>query len=649
MSSHDRGRPDSRRRPSGRSPRPVSSARGFSMGVPPRGRRVRLASTTFRLRVTMIAMAVIITVLAGRAFQLQGLDSAANAQAAAEKMTHTRTIKATRGSILDRNGEVLASTQPAVRVIADPTSISTNGYNTDELTDEERADLAERTPHQIAEVLVNFLGGATTDYLPALTRTTGADGSADQYEVLAEKVSADSYEQLKQALNGVTDVLGHEGLYGITSENDPIRVYPSGTLASNVVGFVNSQGDGAGGFEYYADDRLAGTDGYEQYESGQFGRIPLADNTLKDATDGTTYTLTIDSELQYTAQQFIAAQAAEYKALNASTVVMNVRTGEILALATTPGYDSNDPGAASADNLGNRALSEAYEPGSVAKIFTNAALFDAGLASPDTKVEVPAALGSGDSRIQDADKHADTKHYTARGVFYHSSNIGSALLLRQMETARYQQYMSDFGFGSSSGIELPGEAEGYLPDASMPDYTRDNMAFGQGFSANVVQIAAAVAAATNGGVYHQPTILAGATAADGSAVTLPERSSRRVISEQASGQVRDLMEAVTAGGTGQQDRMISGYRMGGKSGTAQVVDQATGQYDAHRYMSSYATVAPIDDPQILVYTVLEVQDQYGGTVAMPTSRMLMSVALPRYGVLPSAEVSIDTEPLEYEP
>ena len=641
-------------RPRSHSSRP-SAARGGGRR-PPSGRPAgssahgpRRGSTTLRVRIAMGLIVVLTLALAARAFQLQGLDSAANAQAAAEKMTHTRTIKATRGAILDRNGEVLASTQPAVKVIADPTAISANGYNTGGLTDEQAADLAERTPHQIAEVLVNFLGGATTDYLPALTRTTNDDGSADQYEVLEERVSADTYEQLHQALDEATDVLGNKGLYGITSEDDPIRVYPSGTLASNVVGFVNSEGAGAGGFEYYADAQLAGADGFEQYESGQYGRIPLADNTLKDATDGTTYTLTIDSGLQYTARQLLASQAAEYNALSASTVVMNAKTGEILALATTPGYDSNAPGAADADDLGNRAITEAYEPGSVAKVFTNAALFDQGLADPDTKVEVPASLASGDGEIKDADRHADTKHYTARGVFYHSSNIGSALLLRQMDAAAYRQYMAGFGFGAASGIELPGETDGYLPDASMPDYTRDNMAFGQGFSANAVQMAAALAAATNGGVYHRPTIIAGATGADGAAVPLPERSPRRVISERASGQVRDLMEAVTAGGTGQQGRMISGYRMGGKSGTAQVIDQTTGQYDAHRYMSSYVTVAPIEDPQILVYTVVEVRDQYGGTVAMPTSRMLMSAALPRYGVLPSAEVPIDTEPLEYEP
>ncbi|MBE6478761.1 MAG: penicillin-binding protein 2 [Propionibacteriaceae bacterium] len=597
---------------------------------------MRLGSTTFRLRASMIVLVLILCLLAGRAFQLQGLDSAANAQAAAEKMTHTRTIKATRGSILDRNGEVLATTQPAVKVIADPASISVNGYNADNLTDQQAADLADRTPHQIAEVLVNFLGGATTDYLPALKRTTTGDGSVNQYEVLKEDVVADTYEQLRQALDEVTDVLGNKGLYGITSEDDPIRVYPSGTLASNIVGFVNSEGAGAGGFEYYADEQLAGTDGYEQYESGQYGRIPLADNTLKDATDGTTYTLTIDSELQYSAQQLIASEAAKYNALSASTVIMNVKTGEILTLATTPGYDANDPGAADPDDLGNRAISEAYEPGSVAKVFTNAALFDQGLADPDTKVEVPASIASGDGQIRDSNRHADTKYYTARGVFYHSSNIGSALLLRQMDTATYQQYMTDFGFGSASGIELPGEAEGYLPDATMADYTQDNMA-------------AALASVTNGGVYHRPTVVASAADATGTAVSLPERTSRRVISEQASAEVRDIMEAVTAGGTGQENRMISGYRMGGKSGTAQMIDQETGQYDAHRYMSSYVTVAPIEDPQILVYTVLEVQDQYGGTVAMPTSRMLMSMALPRYGVLPSAEVPIDTEPLEYEP
>ena len=192
-------------RPRSHSSRP-SAARGGGRR-PPSGRPAgssahgpRRGSTTLRVRIAMGLIVVLTLALAARAFQLQGLDSAANAQAAAEKMTHTRTIKATRGAILDRNGEVLASTQPAVKVIADPTAISANGYNTGGLTDEQAADLAERTPHQIAEVLVNFLGGATTDYLPALTRTTNDDGSADQYEVLEERVSADTYEQLHQAL-----------------------------------------------------------------------------------------------------------------------------------------------------------------------------------------------------------------------------------------------------------------------------------------------------------------------------------------------------------------------------------------------------------------------------------------------------------------
>ncbi|MFT8396273.1 peptidoglycan D,D-transpeptidase FtsI family protein [Propionibacterium sp.] len=600
-----------------------------------------------RIQVFLALIALIITLLAGRAVTLQGFDSSANAVAAADRMTQKRTLQPTRGSLLDRNGEVLASTQPAVKVIADPASIATNGYNPASLNATQRARLADQTPRQIAEVLVNYLGGSTSDFLPGLRKTTQSDGTPNQYQVLAAKVPADTYQQMLTALSKVTDDLGDKGLYGITKEDDPVRVYPSGTLASNVVGFVNSEGAGAGGLEYYLNDKLSGSPGYEQFESSQYGRIPLGHSTLKSATNGTSYDLTIDAGLQYQAQQILSSQLTSAKAISGSTIVMNAKTGEVLAMATAPSFDSNNPGASTAASLGNRAVTDAYEPGSVEKVFTVAALMDAGLITPDTKIQVPGKLESGGGYINDASTHSG--NLTVRGMMYYSSNIGAALVARQMDKARFRDYLASFGLGSVTGIQQPGESPGSLPSADMADYTLDQIAFGQGMSVTAIQMAASLAGVTNGGIYHQPTLLKSATDGQGHPVSLPAQTSRRVISEQASAQVRDTMEAVTAGGTGQSSRMITGYKMGAKSGTAQTINPATGRYDTDLYMSSYVTVAPLDDPQILVYTTVQVHGQYGATVAGPVCRSLMQIALPRYGVLPQADVPVDTEPLTYEP
>ena len=616
--------------------------------------RLNIADSAARIRIFFVVMTIVITLLAGRALVVQGINSQGVAQDAAAAMKvsldQTRVLKPVRGTITSRDGEVLANTLPAVKVIADPWAISLNGYNEDSLSDDEAAQLAQDTPRQVAEVLVSHLGGTVDDYVPQLTHTTDDSGEADRYEVLATKVPADLYQQILDDLATKTDVLGNSGLNGITKEDDPQRVYPSGTLASNVVGFVNAEGDGAAGLEAYADDQLAGTEGFEQYQTSQYGRIPLGSSTLEEATDGTSYELTLDSELQYQAQQLLNSQVSKFKAMTGTTIAMNVKTGEVLAMATTPSFDSNDPGQVTdAGTLGNRAVSDAYEPGSVQKVFTMAALLDAGLITPDTQVEVPAGVESGGSVIRDADLHDDTKYMTARGVIYNSSNVGSTLLSRLMDTGTFSSYMASFGLGETTGIEQPGESEGYLPGADMAEATKDQMAFGQGVSVTAIQMAAGLAAVTNGGIYHQPTLIKSATDASGNAVELPELESHRVISTEASAQLRNMMESVVSGGKYPEQTMIDGYVMGAKSGTAQTINTETGTYDSDVYMSSYVTVAPLDDPQILVYTMMQTHGQYGGTVAMPTSRDIMRIALPRYGVLPQAEVRKDDDPLSYTP
>ncbi len=435
------------------------------MSRPTTGGRARpelpIASTDRRITIFFVLMAMVFSIAAGRALLLQGIDAPANAQAAAQQLTRTQELKADRGVILDRNGQVLAETQPAFQVIADPWSISSNGYDPDHMTAEQEAKAAQ-APEAIAGILAAYLGGSKSDYLKRLSEPRNADGSPNQYELIERKVSAALYQQMANELkNG--------GWYGIYPASDPVRYYPNGTLASNVLGFVNYDDEGAAGLEYLYNAQLSGIDGKQTYQSSPYGPIPLGDSTLVEPVDGTTFQLTIDAELQWMAQTELANAVAKANAKSGTAIIMAVQTGEVLALATVPTFDSNNPGDADPDNLGNRAITDAYEPGSVQKVLTMAALLDAGLISGDTTVEVPGQIMSGGAFINDAWSHGSL-YLTARGVLAKSSNVGTVQLTRQMDKATLSNYLASFGLGSSTGIELPGETGGRWASCPAPTW-----------------------------------------------------------------------------------------------------------------------------------------------------------------------------------
>lgn len=606
--------------------------------------RVQIASSAKRINAFLIVMAIFVTILAGRAVQVQGIDAAANAQAAAEQLTRTQILRAERGDIVDRNGQVLARSMPAFMVIADPWSISTNGYDPASMSEKQKAK-AKQAPEAIAGILMRYLGGSKDDYLPKLTRATHEDGSPNQYEVLKRRVSAALYQQMAAELK-------EGGWFGIYPVDDPVRYYPNTALASNVIGFTNFDGEGAAGLEYALDSQLKGIDGTSSYQTGLYGMIPLGSSTLIPAVNGTNYKLTLDADLQWLAEQQLRTAVEQAKAKTGTAIVMSVKTGEILALANAPSFDSNKPTEASDADLGNRAVTDAYEPGSVQKVLTTAALLDAGIITPDTRVVVPSRIASGGGYIRDDFTH-ESDFMTARGVLARSSNVGTVQLARLLSKEQLHGYLANFGFGAATGIELPGETPGMglLPGADMADYTRDQIAFGQGMSVTALQEAAAVAGVVNGGVYNQPTILKAAYADDGTQLPLPPREPRRVISEQASRDLVSMMEAVIASPEihGHEGRMIEGYRMAGKSGTAQKI----GKYGAYNggHTGTFVAVAPVEDPQILTYVVIDepAGSIYGGVNAMPTARDLMQLALPRYGVKPSANIAPYELPLSYQP
>jgi cell division protein FtsI (penicillin-binding protein 3) len=563
--------------------------------------RLPLASAPRRLHVLLIAVAMALSLCAGRLLQLQGFDSS---YYTADALTRTLPLLPARGEITDRNGLVLASTQPAVAVTADPT-------------------LTAPRAAEFASVLAGHLGMSQAALMPLLTKT------GTRFVYLKKKVPALSYAALAAELSS-------RNLRGIFRESDPIRTYPNGSVGASVVGFVGADGEGLAGLERTLNAQLAGVEGKETYESAPNGsKIPLGRRSLTPARNGLSFQLTLDSEVQWAAERRLAEQVTKTRADSGFAIALDVKTGQVIALANAPSYDSSRPQAARSEDRGNRAISAPYEPGSVQKVLTAAALIDSGTANPSTRVIIPARLASGGGAIKDHFSHGVLR-YTMRGVIADSSNIGTALLARQLDKQRLHDYLVSFGLGSKTRIELPGESAGIMPKPDMMSGQRDQIAFGQAIAVTGIQEAAAVAGVVNRGIYNPPTLIKNAFDGEGKEVGVPRAPQQRVISEQSSAQVRELMQAVVDTRNGQRNLKLDRYTSGGKTGTAQRADTSCRCYRG--YVTSFIGFAPIDDPQILTYVVISNprKGETGTGTAAPAYRDIMNVALPRYSVVPDA-------------
>ncbi|WP_052462622.1 peptidoglycan D,D-transpeptidase FtsI family protein [Nigerium massiliense] len=592
------------------------------------GRRWPLAASAGRIRVLLIVAAMLFSLCGARAIQVQVLDPGGIADEAAKQYLVTRPIEAERGTITDRNGQVMAFTEDTVNIVADPTMIATNGKEPETMRDEDRKR-AQEAPAAIAAVVAKYTGRDAGDIEGRLRNTTV------RYTILAPQVTASTYAAVNAELE-------KDGWVGVFKERNPRRNYPMGTVASNVLGFM-SQGEGAGGLEFSLQKQLAGTPGKESYQNSPNGRVPLGAQTMTPAVDGEDVQLSIDSSLNWAVEQRLAQAVTENKANWGIAIVMDVKTGRLLALANSPSFNSNEPGKAKTPDLGNRAITNVYEPGSTMKVLTLSALLDAGLTNPDEVTDVPPSIKVGDNEVKDAFKHQDIQ-LTTRGILVRSSNIGTIELARRMDKATTADYLRRYGLGAKTGLGLPGEASGRIPSATMPDYTRDGIAFGTSLSVTSVQMAAAVAGVMNGGVYTAPTIIESTTGTDGKRVEAPLGQTHRVISDTASLQMREMMEQMVIH---YKDKLsIPGYRTSAKTGTAWGIDPKTGKYKG--LVTSIIGAVPTEDPQILTYVVLGKDDRAGAGLgtAGPVYKDIMSLAIPRYGIKPSANVVTTQLPLE---
>ena len=570
-----------------------------------------------------------------RALQFQVVDAAGKQQEAMENLSLKRSIAPLRGQILDRNGDVLAFTQATVLLSAHPNLIAGKGGDVTKASETDRAKGAT-IPGLIAPVIARCAGLDAAEVQAKLTEKN-ADGSYKSYVRLARQQTIDVYNCIQN-----DPVVTNRALplaWAVEKESDPTRVYPMRTVASSVLGYL-SDGKGVAGLEASQNDLLTGSAGTETYENSRNGKIPLGENTLEPAVNGSSVTTTIDAPLCYQTQQLVDKRREEMKQDWAFAVVLEIKTGKVLCLANTPTFDGNQVGSASAESLGNPALFAPYEPGSTVKMLTLAAVLDAGGATPDTITHVASSkdgIVSGEHTIRDSDKH-DAVDYTTRGILVNSSNQGVITLMRNTfknkgaaGKQQYVDYLQSFGLGRKTDVGIPGENAGVLPaDKIMSDsYTIDSVAFGTSLSVNAIQMAAAVAAVANGGVYVAPSLIASTTSPDGTVTAASAPATHRVIKASTSKQMLEMME----------NRVLDSYpiigipgvRTAGKTGTA---------WQGANMISSIVGVAPAEDPQLLVYSVFYQKGSHAGagiTMAGPVYQDIMSLALQRYGVLPSAD------------
>lgn len=568
------------------------------------------------MQVGFLVIAMVLSVFAVRLVQLQGLDPHSYAAMAAAEGSVKVVLPATRGEILDRNGEPLAQTVDGRMIVADPA-------------------VTRKVAPELATILAERLG---VDYFQTLERLR-VEGSRFQY--VARQVPA---KQAEQVVSDIAEEFKDDKgrpFAGLMTEQDPLRVYPKDDVAANVLGFLGTpKNDGSAqalaGLEDSFNTYLSGKDGLAQYQVGAGNQIPLGDNTLTPAVDGKNLNLTIDSDLQFYAQRILQKTVLDAQALSGVAVILDSRTGEILSLADYPTYDASDPYEYPKDLYRSSALSDVYEPGSVEKVLTVSSLIDAGLAFKEQKFRVPGRLNRQDRPIGDYWDHGLLR-LTLAGVIAKSSNIGTVLAADQFKPGQLRKYLAGFGLGQRTGIGLGGESKGILPQGSgWTSQVGDRIAFGQSLSVNAVQMTAAVNTIANGGVRVDPSIVRGTARDDrGDDVGSGAVTTRRVVSADAAHETMLIMERVLDPDAGVAPKAaVAGYRVAGKTGTAQrVVD---GRYDGSLSVS-FGGFAPADDPRFTIYVVIHRPraGSGGGSTAGPAFAKLMSFTLRRYGVAPT--------------
>ena len=569
-------------------------------------RRQRL--TRNRLRMCLAFVCFIFGIFGLRLFQIQGIDAQAYASMAVQAGTSKVSVPAPRGKITDRNGVELASSTEGLTLTADPSMTAANAP-------------------KIARILVETLGNRI-DYFDTVAKLRAPKS---RFVYLIRQVP-------QWTANKALDKIAKAGYTGVFPQEESIRTYPGGTLAANLLGYLDGSGTGVAGLESEYNKILTGKNGSSTFELSPTGqRIPMADSTVTEMVPGSDVTTTIDRDLQWYADQRLADSVRATGSDWGLAMTMDVRTGQLVQVSQVPTFNPDKQTGMEDYNTVSRLLQTVYEPGSVQKTITMAALADQGKITPETKISVPSKLIIDKFPIGDYWKHG-TLRLTAAGVIAKSSNLGTIVASQQMSDKVMHDYLVKFGFGAKTGIDLPGESAGILAPAKT--WTRANhatIAFGQGISVTALQMVRAVGAIANGGIIIDPSVVTGFSSADGEKTSIEAPTGKRVVSAKAAAAVTRMMEAVTAPDGTAPAAAIDGYRVAGKTGTAWRVNPITGRYVRGQNTVSFMGFAPADNPRFLTYIVLDkpFANAGGGSTAAPVFHDIMSMALERFGVAPT--------------
>jgi len=588
------------------------------------------ASFVYRYRVGNVVIFLALMVAAAQLFNLQVPQAAGLRALSAGQLKVTDVEKAVRGSIIDRNLSELAFTTEARALTFQPVKIRK------QLAEAKQKSPKAPDPDQRLQEIAKDISGKLNN-------------SPDYAGVLRKLRSNETFVYLARAVDPAIAEAISKKFPEVGAERQDIRQYPGGSLAANVVGGIDWDGHGLMGLEESMDSVLAGTDGSVTYDRGSDGVvIPGSYRNRHEAVDGSTVQLTLDNDIQYYVQQQVRLARDASGARNVSAVVLDAKTGQVLAMANDNTFDpSQDIGRQNDRQIGNLPVTSPFEPGSVNKVVTAASVIEYGLTNPDEVLSVPGSIDMGGVNVRDAWGHG-VMPYTTTGVFGKSSNVGTLMLAQRLGPERYYEMLGKFGLGQRTGVGLPGESAGIVPPIDQwSGSTFSNLPIGQGLSMTLLQMTGMYQTIANDGLRIPPRIVKATIAADGTRTEEPEPKGIRVVSPETARTVRNMLRAVV-----QRDPMgvqqgtgpaaaVDGYQVAGKTGTAQQINPGCGCYYDDVYWITFAGMAPADDPRYVIGIMMDAPsrnaDGTPGHSAAPLFHNLAGWLLQRENVPLSAD------------
>jgi cell division protein FtsI (penicillin-binding protein 3) len=571
---------------------------------------LRLAKSRIGILVTVIFGVLIL--FACQLVRVQVIQAGAYQEKAAYEMQSTRIIPAPRGEITDVNGVSFARSVSAINIVVDQTQIT--------------------DPARVAEFVAPILNLPAEDIEQSITGTR-------KYAIVLRNARPAMWENLTTALYDFNKVLENKDLdkriIGFFPERVFIREYPSGELISSLIGFVRDDGVGASGIESGMNSLITGKEGRYSYARGNGAEIPGSQQELVAAKAGTNIRLTIDRDVQWVAAEAIASAVKQYKASSGTVIVMDPKTGAIIAHATAPTFNPNNTKKVALSLMRNPSVQDVYEPGSTGKVMTMAAALEEKVVTPTTVMRVPYKIKRAGEFFHDHERHPD-KQLTATGILAESSNTGTILIGEKLSNDMLHDYLTKFGIGVKTGSGLPGESAGILrPVSNWSGTTAPTVAFGQGYSVTAMQATSVFATIANNGVRVSPTVIAGTSDASGHFTPAANRTTTRVISEDTAVRLRIMMESVVGVNGTAPSAAIPGYRVAGKTGTAERYDSRTGRYSG--YTASFIGFAPADAPRYVMSVTIQdpKNGHFGGALGGPVFKKVMTFVLQSKHVAPT--------------